>query len=144
MRKKLFDYEKIPNVIEGLPVVQDIEKAIDCLVNQKIPIARFEFGNSMMPILSSGQFCKISPVDHHTEINVGDALFCDVNGYVGTHMVLLKSQIDPDNTWYMIGMTDMQPIGWTKTVYGVANAINYAVATYPKTIAAVSSGRFFG
>lgn len=144
MEKKFYPLEAVPSVIDGLPVVQDIEKAMHSLVDHKVPIARFEFGDSMRPILSSGQFCKITPIDNEEDIKIGDALFCEVNGYVGTHMVLLKSHIDEDKTWYLIGMTDMEPIGWTSNIFGIATAMNHYVRPHHQNATAFGRGRFFG
>lgn len=133
MAFKILKIDSLPHVLDDYPIVQDIEKAITCLIKEKVPIARYEFGHSMMPILRSGQFCKITPFENDDEIEVGDALFCNVNGYVGTHMVLVKSKIDPDKIWYLIGSTDGTPLGWTDTVYGKATAMNTIVNsnTYP-------------
>lgn len=131
-----YNIQNLPNVIEGLPVVQDEEKAVHCLMNEKVPIARYEFGYSMMPILRSGQFCKIRPLEHNEEAKVGDALFCKVNNVIGTHMVLCKSKIDQNRIWYLIGMTDMQPIGWTDCIFGIATAMDHIVEP--------TFNRFFG
>lgn len=132
MEFKTLKIDSLPPVLDGYPIVQDIEKAVKCLKEEKVPIARYEFGYSMMPILRSGQFCKITPFETDDEIEVGDALFCNVNGYVGTHMVLVKSKIDPDNIWYLIASTDGTPLGWTDTVYGKATAMNTIVINnYP-------------
>lgn len=125
---KKIAFENIPSVIDGFPVVQDIEKAVQCLTDDKVYICRYEFGDSMMPILRSGQFCAIHPLEDGEEPNIGDAVFCSVSGYVGTHMVLNKSKIDPNKTWYMIGTTDMTPIGWTDEIYGIANAMDVLVS----------------
>lgn len=125
--EKRYNIDSLPFAIDNVAVVQDIEEAVDTLTIRKLPIVRFEFGTSMMPMLKSGQFCKISPVENVNDINIGDALFCDVNGYVGTHMVWMKSQINPNETWFLIGTTRMELIGWTKTVYGIATAIDHVV-----------------
>ena len=127
MKYKILKPDKIPTVLQDCPVVQDVPKAVECLVENKVTIARYEYGNSMMPILRSGQFCKIRPLDIGEQAEVGDALFCYVNGYVGTHMVLTKSNIDPNRTWYLIGMTNMQPLGWTSMVFGIATAMDVLV-----------------
>ena len=113
--------------IEGIPIVQNIADAISMLTVENKPIVRYEFGNSMMPILRSGQFCLIKPLQENEEINIGDSVFCNVDGYVGTHMVILKSATDRDNTWYLIGTSSMHVIGWTDVVYGKATGIPYIV-----------------
>ena len=128
---KKIEYNKIPVILGDYPVVQDAFRAVECLRTNKVPIARYEYGNSMMPILRSGQFCVIKPLEHDEEANIGDAVFCYVNGYLGTHMVLMKSKIDPEKTWYLIGMTNTQPIGWTKNIFGIANALNVIVEEHP-------------
>lgn len=88
-------------------------------------VARYEYGDSMMPLLQSGEYCILIPANK-TTIEVGDAVFCEVNGYVMTHMVMMISKIQGE-PMYLIGSpnydrtTNTFPIyGWTKNVYAKA------------------------
>lgn len=88
-------------------------------------VARYEWGESMMPLLQSGEYCILIPANK-TTIEVGDAVFCEVNGYVMTHMVMMISKIQGE-PMYLIGSpnydrtTNTFPIyGWTKNVYAKA------------------------
>lgn len=45
------------------------------------------FGNSMTPILKSGQVCEVKPVTDHATLKKGDIVLCKVNGHVYLHMI---------------------------------------------------------
>lgn len=119
-------WEDIKTIEElNLPIVQD---AFDAIARLKdgISIARYEFGDSMEPILEDGQFCEISPIDGK-DLKVGDAVFCRVDGIVGTHMIIMISDADPANRWYAIGTSDLDLIGWTREVFGISKPIPYKI-----------------
>lgn len=112
-------YVKNPSTINGVIVENNALKALEMIKNGQ-SVARFEFGNSMHPILTSGEYCILCPLNGR-EANIGDAVFCEVNGYLMTHMVLMKSRnASEDRPYYLIGSTDGQLYGWTKKVYALA------------------------
>lgn len=117
-------YVKSPKEINGVEVVNDISKAIKTLHDKKIPIARFEYGESMKPILNDGEYCIVYPIDNLNDVKVGDAVLCDVNGYLMTHMVILKSESNYDTPYFLIGSSRMELYGWTNKIYGVAVGTN--------------------
>lgn len=71
-----------------------------------------ERGNSMSPIIKSGQNHKLAPVELK-DCNVGDVVFCKVNGNFYTHLVKAKGQ-----RGLLIGNNKGGVNGWTKQVYG--------------------------
>lgn len=120
-----YEENKIPDVIDGIEVIQDISIAMDMLVAGNT-IARYEFGDSMMPILSSGQFCKIVPLKEGDEVKQGDAVFAYVNGYLGTHLVWMISETN-GKKYYCIATTQGSILGWTDSIYGIAYGIPHVV-----------------
>lgn len=88
-------------------------------------VARFEFGSSMEPMLQSGEYCILIP-SNQTTVEVGDAVFCEVNGYIMTHMVMMVSHIQ-DKPMYLIGSPNYDErtnqftiYGWTDTIFAKA------------------------
>lgn len=73
-------------------------------------------GNSMMPIIESGQLVTVSP-DTLT-VAVGDVVFCKVNGTFYVHLV---KAIDGDR--FQIGNNRGRINGWTKQVFGKVIAV---------------------
>jgi hypothetical protein len=72
-----------------------------------------EKGNSMLPLLKSGQKHKLSP-SKWNEISVGDIVYCKVKGKFYTHLV---HAINKDKGC-QIGNNKGHINGWTKNVYG--------------------------
>jgi hypothetical protein len=72
-----------------------------------------EKGNSMCPIIKSGQNHKLAPVELK-DVKVGDIVFCHVKGHFYTHFVKAKN----DNRGCLIGNNRGNINGWTKQVYG--------------------------
>jgi len=72
-----------------------------------------EKGNSMLPLLKSGQKHKLSPIKWN-EISVGDIVYCKVKGKFYTHLV---HAINKDKGC-QIGNNKGHINGWTKNVYG--------------------------
>lgn len=72
-----------------------------------------EKGNSMTPIISSGQKHKLAPTKLK-DVNVGDIVFCKVKGNYYTHLVKAKN----DARGCLIGNNKGGINGWTKQVYG--------------------------
>jgi len=45
------------------------------------------FGNSMVPILKSGQVCEVSPILDYSDLSKGNIVLCKVRGHVYLHLV---------------------------------------------------------
>jgi len=72
-----------------------------------------EKGNSMVPLIKSGQEHKLAPITWE-EAQVGDIVYCKVKGRFYTHLVKAKN---PDKGC-QIGNNKGGINGWTKQVYG--------------------------
>lgn len=77
-----------------------------------------EKGNSMVPIIYSGQKHKISPAKW-TDCIVGDIVYCRVKGNFYTHLVKAKN----DDKGLLIGNNKGGINGWTKQVFGKVSEI---------------------
>lgn len=108
---------------EKIKVVNDIYEAVEHL-KRKEKIARYEFGNSMMPMLMSGEYCVIEPIKDIYEVNIGDTVLCDVGGHLMTHMVLMSSTTACDSPFFLIGTSSYGIYGWTNKIYGICNGTN--------------------
>jgi hypothetical protein len=71
-----------------------------------------ERGNSMSPLIESGQQHKLAPIELK-DVEVKDIVYCKVNGKFYTHLVKAKS-----NSGILIGNNKGGVNGWTKQVYG--------------------------
>ena len=85
---------------------------VDRLLNGETFITS-EKGNSMTPIIMSGQEHKIAPAKWE-ECKRGDIVYCKVNGKYYTHLVKAIGQ----QRGLLIGNNKGGINGWTKTVYG--------------------------
>ncbi len=72
-----------------------------------------EKGNSMVPLIKSGQDHLLSPIKWH-ECEVGDIVYCKVKGSFYTHLVKSKSL----EKGLLIGNNKGGINGWTKSVFG--------------------------
>ena len=83
-----------------------------------------ESGNSMNPRIKHRQKCTYSPVTDHTDVEVGDAVFCKVGSNYFTHLVKAKSS-EHDTFKYLIGNNHGRINGWTTLdrIYGKVIAI---------------------
>ena len=72
-----------------------------------------EKGNSMIPLIHSGQPHKLAPASWE-ELNVGDIAYCRVGKFFYTHLVKAKDA----NRGLQIGNNKGGINGWTKNVYG--------------------------
>lgn len=72
-----------------------------------------EFGNSMIPLIYSGQEHKLAPATLET-VNVGDIVYCKVQGRFYTHLVKAKDE----QRGVQIGNNKGGINGWTKAVFG--------------------------
>ena len=72
-----------------------------------------EKGNSMSPIIKSGQDHKLVPATWK-DVEVGDIVYCKVKGNYYTHLVKGKNE----DKGCLIGNNKGGVNGWTKQVYG--------------------------
>lgn len=72
-----------------------------------------EKGNSMVPLINSGQHHVISPSTWQ-EVLVGDIVYCKVKGRYYTHLVKAKNE----KKGCQIGNNKGGINGWTKQIYG--------------------------
>ena len=116
---------KPPTTICGCKVVQDVTEVIQKLTDGEV-VYRYEFGDSMLPILSSGEYCRLTPIRNGEEAEIGDAVFCCVNGCWMTHLVWNKSNSasKENGTFYLIGSTWGEYYGWTNQVLAIAQGTN--------------------
>jgi hypothetical protein len=77
-----------------------------------------EKGNSMIPLIKSGQEHVLSPVKIE-DVTVGDIVYCKVHGRFYTHLV---KAIDPLKGC-QIGNNRGNINGWTKNVFGKVTEI---------------------
>lgn len=73
-----------------------------------------EKGNSMSPLIMSGQYHKIKPTTWEN-CNVDDIVYCKVKGNFYTHLVKAKN----NEKGLLIGNNKGGINGWTKQVYGI-------------------------
>lgn len=71
-----------------------------------------EKGNSMVPLIKSGQDHKLEPVKWE-ECEINDIVYCKVKGNFYTHLVKSKGE-----RGLLIGNNRGGINGWTKQVYG--------------------------
>lgn len=115
--RKITEEEKKLNKIYSFNIVQDIDEVINKLSNNEC-IARFEYGDSMTPILNNGEYAILMPIHSvKDDINVGDAVFCKVNEHWMTHMVWIKNN---DTNQCLIGSTNGTLYGWTDIIIAKA------------------------
>ena len=72
-----------------------------------------EKGNSMVPLIKSGQDHKLAPATWDT-VEVGDIVYCKVRGRFYTHLVKAKNH----DKGCQIGNNKGHINGWTKQVFG--------------------------
>lgn len=72
-----------------------------------------EKGNSMVPLINSGQDHKLAPAKVE-DVEVGDIVYCKVSGHYYTHLVKAKDPLKG----VQIGNNKGGISGWTKSVYG--------------------------
>lgn len=77
-----------------------------------------EKGNSMMPLIKSGQEHKLAPATWE-DVEVNDIAYCKVNGRFYTHLVKAKDL----NKGCLIGNNKGGINGWTKQIYGKVIAV---------------------
>lgn len=92
---------------ENIQTVEKLKAGNICLVQG--------FGQSMTPILKSGQVCEVTPVNELTELKKNDIVLCKVNGHIYLHKI---SAINGKR--YQISNNHKHVNGWiTRTnIYG--------------------------
>jgi len=78
------------------------------------------FGQSMTPILKSGQVCEISPIDDHSTLEKNDIVLCKVRGHYYLHLI---SAIKGNQ--FQISNNHKHVNGWIikKNIYGKVTKI---------------------
>lgn len=123
---KFFKNNEIPESIDGIDVAQNEFIALKEYLAKNEKVVRFEYGDSMSPLLISGQFCLLTPLQDNEEVNIGDIVFSAIGTALNTHMVIMKSTKN-GKPYYLIGDSNMRPLGWTDHVFAKAEGIPYAV-----------------
>ncbi len=77
-----------------------------------------EKGNSMVPLIKSGQEHKLAPAKWE-DVKVGDIVYAKCKGVFYTHLVKAKN----DQHGVQIGNNKGGINGWTKQVYGKVTEI---------------------
>lgn len=77
-----------------------------------------EKGNSMLPLIKSGQEHKLEPVNIE-DVKIDDIVYCKVKGHMYTHLVKAKDPIKG----CQIGNNKGHINGWTKQIYGIVTEI---------------------
>lgn len=90
---------------------KNIEIKINRLRNGET-IKTSEKGNSMVPLIKSGQEHILAPATWE-QAEIGDMVFCRVKGNHYTHLVKAKSE-----RGLLIGNNHGRINGWTKAVFG--------------------------
>jgi len=75
-------------------------------------ITTSERGNSMVPLIKSGQKHVLTPATWE-DVKVKDIVYCKVNGKFYTHLVKSKGE-----KGCLIGNNKGNINGWTKCIYG--------------------------
>lgn len=71
-------------------------------------------GNSMTPLIYSKQLITVEPVKDLNELQIGDIVFCKVNGRKFVHLITKKGQ----DGRFMISNNHGYNNGYTKVIYG--------------------------
>lgn len=78
-------------------------------------------GNSMLPLIRSGQTVTVSPVLSKDQLKVDDIVLCRVKGKYYLHKIYA---VDSGTGRYLIGNNRGYKNGWTSTIYGVVTTIH--------------------
>lgn len=77
-------------------------------------MAKF-YGNSMLPLVKSGEPVRLVPATGDLEI--GDIVFCQVQGRLLLHKITARRD-SPRGYSYQISNNRGRVNGWTSTIYG--------------------------
>lgn len=93
---------------ENIRTVQKLKEGKTCLVQG--------FGQSMTPVLKSGQVCKVTPVIEDTVLKKNDIVLCKVKGHIYLHKI---SSINVNR--YQISNNHKHVNGWIgkNNIYGL-------------------------
>ena len=78
-------------------------------------------GNSMLPLIRSGQTVTVSPTSAEDQVKIDDIVLCRVKGKYYLHKIYA---IDHATGRYLIGNNRGYKNGWTSTIYGVVTTIH--------------------
>ena len=106
-----------PKTIDGIKVSDTYSEAIE-LLKAGEQTYKWEYGDSMFPILCSKEYCRIEPVESLDEIHENDAVLCVVNNYAMIHMVQKVFDVKNRGKWFLISTTQGMPFGFTDKIYG--------------------------
>ena len=97
---------------ENIQTIEKLKSGQTCLVQG--------FGQSMTPILKSGQVCRVEPVTEETELKKNDIVLCKVNGHIYLHKI---SAIDGKR--YQISNNHKHVNGWVgrNNIFGIVTEI---------------------
>ena len=114
-----------PQEINGIRVVQSDEEVVKALKNGET-VCRYEWGDSMTPVLKNGEYANLTPIKDINEVQRGDAVFCVLHDDMGgswpmVHQVWeISDASHTGKLWFKIGSTGTSVFGWTNEVYGIA------------------------
>lgn len=97
---------------ENMRTVEKLKSGKTCLVQG--------FGQSMTPILKSGQVCKVEPVTEDMILKKNDIVLCKVNGHVYLHKITAIN-----GNRYQISNNHKHVNGWVgrNNIYGKVTEI---------------------
>lgn len=123
-------YVKSPKEIDNIKVIQDGQKIKEALLNGET-VMHWEYGDSMYPILMSGEYVKLTPITEENCKNLkGKPVFCtfeyDAHGKKDEiAMVHLCTDVHVRNDgtiFCKIETTNGYLYGWTTNVYGIGES----------------------
>ena len=128
--------KNIRKYINNIRIVQDEYEVVEALENNEA-VTRFEFGDSLSPIVFSGEYLILKPIKSNDEISEGDIVFCQLeDGILMTHMVLIKA-----NEKFLISSTNGMIFGWSRKIYAKCESFSPRVF-YDKDLDGVYSLEF--
>lgn len=97
---------------ENMQTVEKLKSGKTCLVQG--------FGQSMTPILKSGQVCKVEPITEDMILKKNDIVLCKVNGHVYLHKITAIN-----GNRYQISNNHKHVNGWVgkSNIYGKVTEI---------------------
>ncbi len=97
---------------ENMKTAEKLRAGQTCLVQG--------FGQSMTPILKSGQVCEVTPVTEDTKLRKHDIVLCRVNGHVYLHKITAMR-----GSRYQISNNHKHVNGWTgrNNIFGIVTKI---------------------
>ena len=110
-----------PITLDGIRVINDTELLVNTLKEGET-VAHWEYGDSMIPLLISGQYVRLEPI-HETPHN-GDIVYCLVDGEWMCHMVWVVNRFTKQ---CLIGSTSGELYGWADEVIAIGKPMPYTV-----------------